>query len=147
MQIDIAKIHEINERFLRLISNESADAVQLPSPPPFRAVKWVEALTQMANGEGLGELRRCETEAREFCNVGMKALLAQAEDVRVACQEVRKEILVNSWVKLRAYALAHFVVERDVDEVLAELINHRAVADLKKVAAVKVSRNPFAAER
>lgn len=145
-QADIGTILEINERFLRLISNESADAVQLPSPPAFRDVGWVDGLNLLENAEALGEIRRFETEARAFCTTGLNALLAQAEDVRVACQEVRKEILHQTWAKLRTYALAHFVTERDVDEVIAELMNHRALADVRRIEAQNIS-NPFTAER
>jgi len=145
-QVDIATINEINERFLRLISNESADAVQLPAPPAFRDLAWVDTLNLLENAEALGEIRRFETETRAFCISGLNALLAQAEDVRVACQEVRKEILQNTWTKLRAHALAHFVAERDVDEVIAELMNHRAIADIKLAESQGV-HNPFAAER
>ncbi len=145
-QADIGTILEINERFLRLISSESADAVQLPSPPAFRDLAWVDSLNLLENAEALGEIRRFETEARAFCTTGLNALLAQAEDVRIACQEVRKEILHSTWAKLRAYALGNFVAERDVDEVLAELINHRALADARRVEAQNIS-NPFTAER
>jgi len=146
-QGEITTILEVNERFLRLISNESADAVQLPSPPEFRDLLWVDGLNLLENAEALAEIRRFETEARAFCSTGMKSLLAQAEDVRFACQEARKEILQNYWQKMRAFAMSNYVEERDVDEVLAELINHRAVADAKRAADVVHGKNPFASER
>ena len=77
-------------------------------------------------------MQACETEARAFCAVGMIAVLREGGEVHEACLDAGKIILAKYWRSLRIHAQSHYVQERDLDDVLAELSKHRAAAEVKR---------------
>ena len=131
IQADIAGVREVQDQFMQLCDAQ-ADGLQLPAPPEFRTLAWVDKLASMPGGQATAEAVRCEAEARGFCGDGLKGLLRQAQEVREACLETGKAILAQHWRQLRAHAQANFVQERDVDEVIAELSQHRLAAETSR---------------
>ncbi|MCX6945857.1 MAG: hypothetical protein NT173_14035 [Opitutales bacterium] len=128
IQSGVADVLEIRDQFKQLCDAE-ADGLQLPLPPDFRNLAWVDRLAALSGGQATGEAVRCEAEARGFCGDGLKGLLSQSAEVREACLAAGQAILAQHWRQLRAHAQAHFVQERDVDEVIAELSRHRQAAE------------------
>lgn len=142
---DLADIMEARERFNRLSANQGPDAAQLPKPPVFRTTGWVDRLALLTDVQVYDEVRRAEAEARAFCSNGILALFAQANEVRAACLDARVTVLHKLWNQLRSYAQAHFVFERDVDEVIAELTEHSVGSDLRRRHTF--GGDPFLSER
>lgn len=145
LQSTLAEIGEIRARFTALC-DESADGLQLPPPPDFRSLAWVDQLATLSAGHATAEASQCEAEARAFCATGLKRLLAQAAEVREACFEAGQAILAQYWRQLRTHAQAHFVRERDVDEVIAELAKRRLAAEVSRRQASFEAAN-FGASR
>jgi|GEM_PF-715367 hypothetical protein len=131
LQSGIADVMEVRGQFAELCDTQ-ADGLQLPMPPEFRNLAWVDRLASLSEGQTCAEVLRCETEARAFCAEGIKALLRQGLEVREACFDAAKALLAKYWRELRAYAQANFVQERDVDEVIAELSQHRLAAEASR---------------
>ncbi len=142
---DLADIMEAREQFSRLSANQGPDAAQLPKPPVFRTTGWVDRLALLTDVQVYDEVRQAEAEARAFCSNGILSLFAQANEVRDACIDARVTVLHKLWSQMRAYAQAHYVQERDVDEVIAELTAHHVSADLRRRQGV--AADPFTAER
>ncbi len=131
LQSGIADVMEVRAQFAELCDTQ-ADGLQLPTPPEFRSLAWVDRLASLSEGQTCAEVLRCETEARAFCADGIKSLLRQGLEVREACFDAAKALLAKYWRELRAYAQANFVQERDVDEVIAELSQHRLAAEASR---------------
>ncbi|MDB6093930.1 MAG: hypothetical protein JWM32_1492 [Verrucomicrobia bacterium] len=128
IQGGIAQVMEVRTEFTQLCDAQ-ADGLQLPLPPDFRNLGWVDRLATLAGPQTTAEAVRCEAEARGFCSDGVKNLLRQAAEVRDACFDAGKAILATYWRQFRAHAQSHYVKERDVDEVIAELVQHRAASE------------------
>ena len=131
IQSGLADVMEIRQQFAQLC-DEQADGLQLPVLPEFRALSWVDRLAGLPGGQATAEAVRCEAEARGFCGEGLKILLQQSAEVREACYDAGQTILAQYWRQLRAYAQANYVRERDVDEVIAELSQHRLASEVTR---------------
>jgi hypothetical protein len=131
LQAGLAEVAEVRQEFTQLC-DAGADGLQLPAPPAFRDVGWVDKVAALGPSQATAESVRCEMEARTFCTDGLKALLRQALEVRAACLEAGQLILAQCWRELLAHARQHFVQERDVDEVIAELSQHRMAAEINR---------------
>ena len=128
MQAGIAGVAEVQREFATLCDSQ-ADGLHLPSAPAFRDAAWVDGLAKLPDPQIITETQACETEARVFCATGMIALLREGGEVREACIDAGRAILAKYWRQLRAHAATHYVKERDVDEVIAELSAHRQAAE------------------
>ncbi len=140
LQSGIADVTEVRGQFTELCDTQ-ADGLQLPGPPDFRNLAWVDRLASLSEGQTCAEVLRCENEARAFCAEGIKGLLRQGLEVREACLDAAQALLAKYWRELRAYAQANFVQERDLDEVIAELSQHRLAAEASRRQASFESAN------
>lgn len=131
IQAGIDEVRNVCTEFAQLCDTR-ADALQLPPPPEFRNLAWVDKLAILPGPQATAEAVRAEAEARAFCSNGIKNLLRQSSEVRDACHDAAKAILAQHWRQLSAYAQANYVKERDLDEVLAELVQHRAAAEVSQ---------------
>ena len=128
MQAGLGGVQEVRKDFIRLC-DASADGLQLPEPPAFRDAAWVDGLVKLTDTQVVAETLSCETEARAFCATGLIAVLQEGGVVREACTDAGRAILAKYWRQLRAHAAQHYVKERDLDEVMAELTKHRTAAE------------------
>lgn len=133
------------DRVHRLCLGKLDRAIELPSPtlPP---VSWVDQLALMDHAAALAELQRAELEARSLSGEGIRTILAYGTHAHQSCVAARESYLQSYWEQLRQHAMAHYVTERDVDEVIAELTQHYVAADLLRRQSQLVS-NPFENER
>jgi hypothetical protein len=129
IQVGLTEVRDIRTEFMRLCDTQ-ADGLQLPEPPEFRDIAWVDHLASLDEAKVSAEVLRCETEARFFCANGMAPLLREGAEVNEACVDAGTIILAKYWRQLREHALSHYVKERDVDEVIASLDKHRQAAEL-----------------
>ena len=126
--IELADIAQTASRVTQLSADELPASARLPSGPQFRTVAWIDHLATLSDDAALTELEKCEEEARTFTRDGIKTLLDQAATTHAACLQLREDYLQACWQEAREHALAHYVKERDLDEVIAELQAHH-IAD------------------
>jgi hypothetical protein len=118
--------------------------VRVPGLPPFRRRIWVESLPALPPGQALAEVNRAESEIRVFLN-DMQPIVGRLQASRVSCVQRHENYLQQYWDQLRAHAQAHWVEEREVDEVLDTLAG-RYDADIHRHQR-EVTHNPFHPER
>ena len=133
------------ERVHRLCSGKLEQPIELPVPT-FPPVSWVDQLALMDNQTALAELQRAESDARVLGSDGIRAILAYGTHAHQACVTAREGYLKAYWEQLRQHAMAHYVTERDVDEVIGELTQMYVAADLLRRQNDLVI-NPFENER
>jgi len=126
------------------LCDAEADGLQLPELPEFRPLTWVDGLASLSARQTTSETSRLEAEARSFVSGGLKGLLRQSGEVREACLDAGQAILAQYWRDLRTYAQTNLVHERDVDEVIAELGQHRLAAEVNRRQASFEAANPNA---
>ena len=129
--VELADIAQTAGRVTQLSADELPATARLPAGPPFRTAAWIDRLATLADEAALAELESCEEEARAFTRDGIKTLLDQAALTHAACLQLRGDYLQACWQEARDHALRHYVQERDLDEVIAEL-NANHVADVQK---------------
>lgn len=134
MQAGVQGVQDVRIEFARLCDTQ-ADGLQLPEAPPFRDAAWVDRLPKLSDSQMCAEASVCETEARAFCATGMIGLLREGGEVHEACIDAGRAILAKYWRQLRVHAQSHYVKEREVDDVLAELTKHRLAAEAKRAQA------------
>ncbi|HWA09781.1 MAG TPA: hypothetical protein VG838_10050 [Opitutaceae bacterium] len=127
----LADIAQTASRVTQLSADELPATARLPAGPQFRNVAWIDRLITLADSAALAELEACEDEARAFTRDGVKTLLEQAATTHAACLQLREDYLQACWQEARDHALRHYVKERDLDEVIAELHAHH-VADVQQ---------------
>jgi hypothetical protein len=98
-----------------------ATEVLPPALPNFRRIVWVEWLCVVPEQHRLSEVTRIESEIRTFLNSGLAATLGQIQACRNACSARQDAVLQEYWQRLRTYAQAHFIEERELDTVLDSL--------------------------
>jgi hypothetical protein len=131
----------INAETVQLAGNE----VRLPTVPAFRRTVWVDWLSMIPLDQVVAELTRVEFEVRSFVNGGFQPISAKLQATRSWCTLTQDSLLEQYWVQLRAHALAHYVEERDVDEVM-ESLAQRYEPQMSR-GQRELMHDPFLAER
>jgi hypothetical protein len=114
--------------------------VRVPPLPPFRRPIWVDSLGVIPLGQAVAEVTRAEGEVRAFLNA-MQSIAGRLQASRVACAQRQDNYLQQYWEQLRAHAQAHWVEEREVDEVLATLADRYDPEIARRQR--EVTHNPF----
>lgn len=118
--------------------------VRVPPLPQFRRSIWVDSLRVLPLSQAVAEITRAEGEVRAFLN-GLPSIAGRLQASRVACAQRQEQYLQQYWEQLRDHAQAHWVEERDVDEVLDTLAKRYdpEIARLQR----EVTHNPFSTGR
>ena len=105
--------------------------------PPFAGlVQWMERLALLSNFDALVEMQAKEAEVRPLLANKLLLLHSCATTAREAVAEVQRGYFNNYWDTLRRYALANYVNDRDVNEVLAELTTRYTSTNLQDEPAL-----------
>jgi hypothetical protein len=133
----------------QLAANTIYQEVRLAPPPFAELVSWVDQLALMAETEAMPSAQSMETEVRALVADQLGSLHGSAKVAREAVATVENHYLETYWNLLREYALAHYVQERDVDEVLNELTERYVVGSLqrKQQYMEQGQLDPYAHER
>ena len=115
--------------------------VRVPPLPPFRRRAWVDWLCAAPLDQAIAEVTRVEGEVRAFIHGGMQPILGRLQACRVSCAQRLENYLQQYWDQLRTHAQAHWVQERDIDQVL-ESMAQRYDADIARRQR-EVTHNPF----
>lgn len=124
----------------------SAQDVRMPTLPDLRRVDWVTRLGIMPLEQLIPEVQRVESEIRAFSNGGHETALARLQASRELCTQLQENFLLHYWSQLRAHAQAHYVEERDLDEVLATLAQQHINAEVVRRQKA-ITHDPFTSER
>jgi hypothetical protein len=119
--------------------------VRVPPLPQFRRSSWVDWLCVIPLDQAVADVTRVEGEVRAFMHGGMQPIVGRLQACRVSCVQRQDNYLQQYWDQLRAHAQAHWVEERDVDQVLDSLAE-RYDADIVRRQR-EVTHNPFVSER
>jgi hypothetical protein len=118
--------------------------VRVPPLPQFRRNAWVHWLCAVPLEQAMIDVARAEGEIRSFLS-DMQPITGRLQASRVSCVQRQEDYLQQYWGQLRAHAQAHWVEERNVDEVL-DTLSARYDADITRRQR-EVTHNPFIAER
>jgi hypothetical protein len=119
--------------------------VRVPSLPQFRRSAWVDWLCVIPLEQAIADVTRVEAEVRAFIHGGMQPIMGRLQASRVGCVQRQENYLQQYWDQLRAHAQAHWVEERDVDQVL-DTLAERYDGDIVRRQR-EVTHNPFVSER
>jgi hypothetical protein len=112
-----------------LTQAEVMSEIRVPVLPDLQRVVWVSRLAVIPLDQALTEVACVEKEVRDFLADGIDRAHARLEINRDECVRLENKILEQYWNQLRAHAQAHYVEERDVDDVLAMLAERYASAE------------------
>ncbi|MDB6128360.1 MAG: hypothetical protein JWM35_2256, partial [Verrucomicrobia bacterium] len=115
LETGVAEVKMVRAEFAKLC-DAGADGLQLPEPPDFRQVEWLDSLRGMTVSQSAAEATICETEARHFCAEGIRGLVRQGQEVREACQDAANAIVALRWRQLRSSPHGKQVKDRELDE-------------------------------
>ena len=118
--------------------------VRVPPLPQFRRRAWVDLLCVAPPDKAIADVTRVEGEVRAFIHGGMQPIIGRLQACRVSCAQRLENYLQQYWDQLRAHAQAHWVQERDIDQVL-EIMAQRYDADITRRQR-EVTHNPFQTE-
>jgi hypothetical protein len=126
---------------------EAATEAQMPTLPQFRRVTWVNHLAALPPDALQQDAQRVEAEARQFVAHGDTRIPARLDAVRETCSRHEEIFLQQYWNTLRAHAQAHYVEDRDIADVLADLTQRYVTSDLDRRQRDLSTADPFATER
>lgn len=118
---------------------------RVPTLPHFKRSAWIDWLGVVPLDQAVADVTRAEGELRAFLHGGMEPVIGRLQACRVSCAQRQENYLQQYWNQLRAHARAHWVEERDVDQVL-DTFAQRYDADIARRQR-DVTHNPFTSER
>jgi hypothetical protein len=123
-------------------------SIKMAEPPFILQVKWVDRVTRALDPEIVAEAGRVEIAVRSLVSDKLSGLHARAALARDEVDQLAATYLETYWKQLRTHAIAHYVEERDVDEVIEMLTERYITADLQRHRQ-KISdvRDPYETER
>jgi len=122
--------------------------VQVAELPIKGVVGWVDNLALMHDRDALPAAQEMEADARAIVAKKLTEFHGSAAAALSALGTIEGQELESYWEVLRAHALAHYVQERDVDEVLNELNERYVVANIeRRQRAIESQVDPYGHER
>jgi hypothetical protein len=129
-------------------ANSAYKDVQLAEIPIKNVVGWVDNLALQHDRDALPAAQEMEADARGVVAKKLTEYHASAKAALESIIAIDQQELDNYWEVLRAHALAHYVQERDVDEVLNELNERYVVANIeRRQRAIESQVDPYGHER
>jgi hypothetical protein len=140
---------ESHSRTMAMIAaNTAYKEVRLPDLPIKGAVNWVDNLALQHDRDALPAAQEMEGDARNIVAKKLTEFHAGAKEALEKLTEIDSQELESYWEVLRAHALAHYVQERDVDEVLNELNERYVVANIeRRQRVIENQADPYGHER
>ncbi len=125
-------------------ANSPYKDVALAELPIKGVVGWVDQLALQHDRDALPAAQEMEADARGIVAKRLTDFHGAAAAALEAIAAIEDKELENYWEVLRAHALAHYVQERDVDEVLNELNERYVVATLeRRQRAIESQADPY----
>lgn len=129
-------------------ANSAYKDVRVAELPIKNVVNWVDNLALLHDRDALPAVQDMETDARMIVAKKLTEFHDSAAAALEALATIENQELESYWEVLRAHALAHYVQERDVDEVLNELNERYVVANIeRRQRAIENQVDPYGHER
>jgi hypothetical protein len=129
-------------------ANSPYKDVHLADLPIKGVVNWVDQLALQHDRDALPAAQEMEADARSVVAKRLSEFHATAAAALDMLAAIETQELESYWEVLKAHALAHYVQERDVDEVLNELNERYVVATIERRQRVIESQaDPYGHER
>lgn len=126
------QLDSLTRTMVMYAANSPYKEVQLAELPIEGMVTWVDQLALKHDREALPAAQEMETDARSVVAKRLSEFHASAAAALRNLAIIEEKELENYWEVLRAHALAHYVEERDVDDVLNELHERYVIATLER---------------
>jgi hypothetical protein len=142
------QLESLSRTMAMYAANSAYKDVQLAPLPIKGVVGWVDSLALQHDKDALPAAHEMEADARNVVAKKLTDFHASAEAALESLAAIDGQELENYWEVLRAHALAHYVQERDVDEVLNELNERYVVANIeRRQRAIENQVDPYGHER
>jgi len=142
------QLESLTRSMAMFAANSPYKDVVLPPLPIKGVVGWVDNLALQHDRDALPAAQEMEADARGIVAKRLTDYHASAAAALEAIGVIENQELESYWEVLRAHALAHYVQERDVDEVLNELNERYVVANIeRRQRAIESQVDPYGHER
>lgn len=138
---------QIVTQFTLLLPSDAAAEIRVPALPDFRRVAWVNRIAALPADQLLAEGTRVERAAREFVAADHANVALRLQAAHEACKHHEENFLQHYWNQLRAHAQAHYVEDRNIDEVIEMLMQNYVTSDLARRQRELIAADPFQGER
>jgi hypothetical protein len=130
-----------------LLPAAAAAEVRVPALPDFRRVAWVNRIASLPPEQLVAETSRVERDARAFAAHDHSTVPLRLQASHEACRHHEDIFVQQYWDQLRAHAQAHYVEDRDIDEVIEILTQNYVTSDLARRQKEIAAFDPFLGER
>jgi hypothetical protein len=142
------QLESLTRSMAMIAANSPYKDVQLAELPIKGVVGWVDNLALQHDRDALPAAQQMEADARNVVAKKLNVFHASAAEALKSLGGIEDQELESYWEVLRAHALAHYVQERDVDEVLNELNERYVVANIeRRQRAIESQVDPYGHER
>jgi len=142
------QLESLTRSMAMFAANSPYKDVQLIDLPIKGIVGWVDNLALQHDRDALPAAQEMEADARMIVAKKLNDYHASAAAALESLGVIENQELESYWEVLRAHALAHYVQERDVDEVLNELNERYVVANIMgRQRAIENQADPYGHER
>jgi hypothetical protein len=142
------QLESLTRSMAMIAANTSYRDVRLEDLPIKGVVSWVDNLALQHDRDALPAAQEMEADARAVVSKKLNDFHASAAGALEALTAIENQELESYWEVLRAHALAHYVQERDVDEVLNELNERYVVANIeRRQREIENQADPYGHER
>ncbi|HEY1794240.1 MAG TPA: hypothetical protein VGG34_15090 [Opitutaceae bacterium] len=142
------QLESLTRSMAMIAANTPYKDVHLTELPIKGAVSWVDNLALQHDRDALPAAQEMEADARNIVAKKLTDFHTSAAKALESLGVIEGQELESYWEVLRAHALAHYVQERDVDEVLNELNERYVVANIeRRQRAMEGQLDPYGHER
>ncbi|MBI5380378.1 MAG: hypothetical protein HZA31_00605 [Opitutae bacterium] len=141
-----ARLDNLSRQWRASTEGTIFEELRLPQCPLGPQLPWFEQLVRLGPGDAVQAAQCREVEARELLNCGLEQLSARLSATRDAIGSLETRYVHDYWERLREHAQAHYVEEKDLDEVLEDITRRRIDAEVLRKQTVYVT-DPYAYER
>jgi hypothetical protein len=142
------QLDSISRTMAMYAANSAYKDVRVSDLPIKGVVNWVDQLALQHDRDALPAAQEMEAQARAVVAKKLTEYHASAATAIESLRVIEDQELESYWEVLKAHALAHYVQERDVDEVLNELNERYVVANIeRRQRAIESQADPYGHER
>jgi hypothetical protein len=142
------QLDSISRTMAMYAANSAYKDVRVSDLPIKGVVNWVDQLALQHDRDALPAAQEMEAQARAVVARKLTEYHASAAAAIESLRVIEDQELESYWEVLKAHALAHYVQERDVDEVLNELNERYVVANIeRRQRAIESQADPYGHER
>jgi hypothetical protein len=142
------QLESLTRSMAMIAANSPYKDVQLVELPIKGVVNWVDNMALQHDKDALPAAQEMEADARNVVSKKLNHFHANAASALETIAGIENQELESYWEVLRAHALAHYVQERDVDEVLNELNERYVVSNIeRRQRAIESQADPYGHER